>query len=169
MLVRMNLSFCTDDTKMMFLNMRRWILLLKISSWCVQEVPNLWKTRHHKKDGFLCSRCLRNGNIRKQLPMVLKCKWKVTKNQSWFRDFQFDTNPKTAKLTLLQSAKKSEKELIQDEILTLRTAIYSLRQRKNLSASDQRLLHEMSTKLLTLTKKSSDLAKAELEMIQNKQ
>lgn len=53
--------------------------------------------------------------------------------------------------------------MIHDEIYKLRTAIYSLRQRKNLSSTDQALLDSMSHKLQTLTRKSTDLSRQSIQ------
>jgi len=66
--------------------------------------------------------------------------------------------------TVAQAAvlmKGTERAQVNDEIIKLRTAIYSLRQRKNLSATDQQLLQGMSEKLKEFTTKAIDLSKQE--------
>ena len=55
------------------------------------------------------------------------------------------------------SMKQKDKGLIEDEIFKLRAAIYSLRQRKQLSNTDQKLLADMGARLIELTRQSKEV------------
>lgn len=53
--------------------------------------------------------------------------------------------------------KQSDKDSTQDEIIKLRATIYAMKQRKDLTATDEKLLKEMNEKLSRLTRKSQEL------------
>jgi len=78
-----------------------------------------------------------------------------------FRDWNFRTSVAEADdilKTNLNEHVNKDMRTIQKDITTLRAAIYSLRQRKQLSGADQILLRECSQRLRELTKKSIDMA-----------
>lgn len=69
--------------------------------------------------------------------------------------------------TLISSVKQSaQRQLLQEEIVKLRSTIYALRQRKKLSKSDQRLLEQMTQTLKDLTRQSVQFEKETAELAQ---
>jgi len=72
-----------------------------------------------------------------------------------FKEWKHQKN--VAEASQIMRRKKPEKAMVENEIIKLRTTIYSMRQRKTLSKSDQNLMQSMTQNLNTLTKRSLQL------------
>jgi len=82
---------------------------------------------------------------------------------SMFKEWKFQTGVAEASRLVKQS---SQRKLMQEEIVKLRSAIYALRQRKHLNISDQRLLDQMTKTLKDLTRQSVQFEKETTELLQ---
>lgn len=72
-----------------------------------------------------------------------------------FKEWKHQKN--VAEASQIMRRNNPEKAIVEDEIIKLRIAIYSMRQRKTLSKSDQNLLQSMTQNLNKLTKRSVQL------------
>eukprot|EP01114_Cavostelium_apophysatum_P020914 TRINITY_DN714_c0_g1_i2.p1 TRINITY_DN714_c0_g1~~TRINITY_DN714_c0_g1_i2.p1 ORF type:complete len:156 (-),score=59.19 TRINITY_DN714_c0_g1_i2:85-552(-) len=71
-----------------------------------------------------------------------------------YKEWKYQTNVAEASRLVVGGDPAS----VEEEIIKLRAAIYAMRQRKNLSKSDQRLFDQMNVKLKGLVKIAADLA-----------
>jgi len=86
--------------------------------------------------------------------------------QGLFRMFQEWRHQKNvAEASQIMKRKNSEAAMLSDEIIKLRTAIYSMRQRKTLGRSDQDLLKQMTQELNKLTRRSTQLSRDSIASI----
>jgi len=93
----------------------------------------------------------------------------LTASQKWkglFKMFQ-EWKHQTNVAEVSQMLRDSSTESVQDEIIKLRSVLYSMKQRKNLSKSDQELMEHISVKLKGLTKVIRDLNSVEKKQPSN--